>query len=124
MPAQEEHLAVAKRNEEFAQLLAEKTRYIDWAVTILYYSALHYVDAVLAVSQIHPANHSDRHTAIGRNDSLKRVYAEYRTLEAASRNARYYAVPIDAGVWKEVKPDFDALRTHIRLRLGLEERIS
>lgn len=119
MPVKEQHLLKAERNATFAQFLAEKTKYIDWAVTMLFYSALHYFDAVLAVSGEHPKNHQERHDAIDVNDTLKQVYREYRVLETASWNSRYFTMPIEAADWQAVKPKFDTLRSHVRKHLGM-----
>ena len=121
MPSKDEHLEKAKRNETFAEFLATKTKYHDWAATVLYYAALHYVDAILAVSQVDPPDHEQRHALIRRNDTLRRIYAEYRMLETLSRNARYFALPVTENDWNRVKPEFDALRGHIRSRLGVKD---
>lgn len=43
------------------------------AVTILFYSALHYVDAVLAVSVFDPEDHKERKAQMGVNDTTKRI---------------------------------------------------
>jgi len=120
VPTQDEHVKKAERNEVFAEFLAIKTKYIDWAVTVLFYAAVHYMDAILAVSQVHPEDHKERKAAIAVNDTLKRVYPEYHKLETLSWNSRYFAMPIGADDWNNVKPHFDTLRGHIRNRLGLK----
>lgn len=120
MPTKNEHIKKAERNEAFAFFLAEKTKYLDWAITILFYSALHYIDAVLAVSLADPEDHKERKAQMSVNDTTKRVYQEYRTLETASWNSRYFAMPIESDDWNKVKPEFDTLRGHIRSRLGLK----
>lgn len=119
MPTKDQHNQKAERNENFAKRIAEKTGYYDWAVTVLFYAALHYVDAILAVSRIDPHKHEERQDSIQKNDTLRRVYGEYRMLEALSRNARYYAVEIDNGDWHEAEVEFNALRAHLRNRMGL-----
>jgi hypothetical protein len=73
LPSKDEHLKQAQHNEQLADALS-KGAYIDWAVTVLFYAALHYVDAVLAVSQVNPDTHGERQTEIQRNDTLKRMY--------------------------------------------------
>lgn len=119
MPSLAAHLEKSKHNETLAEFLATKTQYFDWAVTILFYAAVHYVDAVLSVSRLDPLSHEQRHSAMGVNDTLRRIFPEYRNLETMSRNARYFALPIRAEDWKSVKDDFDILRAHIRGRLKL-----
>ena len=120
MPTKDEHLSKAARNEKFAEYLAEKTEYIDWGVTILFYAALHYMDAVLSVSAIDPRDHKARHTAIGVNDTLRRVYREYRLLETQSWNSRYSTIKIGPDQWHKCTQAFSILRAHIRSRLGLK----
>ena len=118
MPSLREHLEKSKHNETLADLLATKNDYFDWAVTVLFYAALHYVDAVLSVSRLDPLNHAQRHSAMGANDTLRRIFPEYRNLETMSRNARYFALPIRAADWKSMKEDYEILRAHFLGRLG------
>jgi uncharacterized protein (UPF0332 family) len=95
LPLKSEHISKAERNEKIAQTLAT-TMYWDWVVTILFYAALHYVDAILAVSGTHPENHTRRNDFMWTNDTLKKIRSEYRTLETLSRNARYRVIAIDS----------------------------
>ena len=119
MPLQPEHIAKAERNEKFAETVC-KTKYYEWAITIIFYSALHYVDAVLAASGIHPENHTDRGDAMGVNPTLLRVREEYRLLETLSRNSRYRAMRIDENDLGKAQAAFGALRSHLRSRMGLK----
>jgi uncharacterized protein (UPF0332 family) len=119
LPTKDQHIQKAERNEKFAKRIAENTGYFDWAVTVLFYAGLHYIDAVLAVSRIDPHKHEERQDSIQKNDTLRRVYSEYRMLETLSRNARYYAVEIDANDWHAADVEFNALRAHLRTRMNL-----
>lgn len=119
MPAGKEHVQKAEYNEQCAVFIAELTPYVDWAVVVLYYAAVHYVDAVLAISASHPPTHAHRHAQIQRNATLQKIYREYRLLEAVSRNARYSALPVGKSDWEKLKPEFDVLRAHLRNRMGL-----
>jgi bisphosphoglycerate-independent phosphoglycerate mutase (AlkP superfamily) len=119
LPSKDAHIKKAERNEKFAEFLASKTHYLDWAITVLFYAALHYVDAVLAVSLADPEDHKERKAQMAVNETLKRVYREYRIVETASWNSRYFTMPIDSDDWNKVKPEFDALRGHIRNRLKI-----
>jgi hypothetical protein len=120
LPTKDQHIKKAERNEVFAEFLATKTKYLDWAVTVLFYAALHYIDAILAVSLADPEDHKERKAQMAVNDTTRRVYREYRLIETVSWNSRYFAMPIEAEDWNKVKPEFDALRGHIRSRLGLK----
>ena len=46
MPTEKDHSTKAEYNETFFQ--KTKNNYQDWAITGLFYSALHYVDALLS----------------------------------------------------------------------------
>ncbi len=51
MGTKEGHLAKARSNEEsLASLNLDNSRFLDWAITVMFYAALHYVDAFLATS--------------------------------------------------------------------------
>jgi uncharacterized protein (UPF0332 family) len=118
LPRQQEHISKAERNEKFADTVSG-TAYLDWAVTILFYAALHYVDAILAVSGVHPDSHSQRGDAMGANATLLVVRHEYRILETLSQNARYRSMKIDGPDLKEAKDQFSVLRAHLRSRMKL-----
>lgn len=120
MPSKDDHLKQAQHNEQLADTLSKGT-YVDWAVTVLFYAALHYVDSILAVSQVNPDTHGERQTEIERNDTLKVIYKEFRYLQVMSRNARYLVARIDPSDWHEAKKRFDIIRAHIRRRLGFKD---
>lgn len=63
----------------------------DWAITGLFYAALHYIEIHLArqVPPIHPETHQIRDSHVHR--LLGRIYVDYRELEEQSRDARYDA---------------------------------
>lgn len=85
-----------------------------------FYAALHYMDAVLATHGVDPRNHEDRDDQIGRNQTLKRVYAEYKSLKRMSSNARYYAMNIEPQHIQQIKPDYEALKAYVRSVLKLD----
>ncbi|HET9406793.1 MAG TPA: HEPN domain-containing protein [Candidatus Sulfotelmatobacter sp.] len=119
MPNKPEHIAKAESNQKLADTLS-RGAYLDWAVTLLFYSALHYVDAILAVSGVNPETHTERGDAMGNNDTLKRIRPEYRTLETLSRNARYREMKIDPDDLQKARENFDPLCAHLRSRMGLK----
>lgn len=113
MPAADAHSAQSTHNKAFAESLDE-SKFQDWIVTALFYSALHAVDKTLATVNVHPQSHTDRNAYVGRESRLKRVYVEYRSLETASRNARY-------NCWQRTKFDLPRYRREletIRQTLG------
>ena len=61
MPTLNQHLSQAESNERFAEgIAALPTRFPDWEIIALFYSALHYADAFLATQGIHPGSHDSR----------------------------------------------------------------
>jgi hypothetical protein len=56
---------------------------------MLFYAALHYIDAFLAGKNLHPMNHSIRDEEIEHNGTIADVYHDYRRLKDMSRAARY-----------------------------------
>ena len=120
MPLQSEHITKAERNEKLAETLF-RTSYIEWAVTVLFYAAVHYVDAILAASGLHPDSHGQREDAINANPTLMTVRPQYRILDTLSRNARYYTVKIEPSDLLQAQNNFQILRTHLRKRLGLPD---
>ena len=63
----------------------------EWRVTILYYSALHAIQAVLCTLPEPPKLHFDRKGKIKHHSELKTIGGIYETLEEMSRRARYDA---------------------------------
>ncbi len=96
MPTTPEHKAKAAANEAFASTLDAPSW--DWAVSGLFYSALHYVEAYLATKNVHSGSHPVRDSHIQKDTVLKTVYKSYRELKDESRTARYDVVqfsPVD-----------------------------
>ena len=94
MPSKERHLAQAGKNEAFYQSFdLPSTAFLDWAVTGLFYAALHYVDAFLATrgtsSGIDPDNHYQREFWLSREILLTSIYSNYQELKNRSEDARY-----------------------------------
>jgi len=97
----QDHLRQAHQNEELAQKLANQPlEAYGWAITVMFYSLLHFVDAyLLERHQIIPRGHTaiwDRRRGQripGRNDYIKQylpqIYEAYKIFYYASRRARY-----------------------------------
>ena len=92
MPSKEEHIQQAVHNQQLCGVL-DKAEYPDWSVTVMFYCALHHVDAVLAKELTgqsqHPKRHGHRGRAMAMLQVLKPLYPDYRLLETRSRMARY-----------------------------------
>ena len=94
MPQKQDHVAKAKHDEEFVSSLDLATSpYLDWAITALFYSALHYVEAYFATMKRHSPDHRTRDSAIQRDSKIRGIYNDYSELKNFSINARYYMIP-------------------------------
>ena len=91
MGTQTEHIDWAERNERFAESLDRSDPSgAAWAITAVFYAALHYVDAYFVSHSLgRPANHSQRDSRIGDSADLGAVYPMYRRLKDMSQQARY-----------------------------------
>ena len=93
-------------------------RLTDWEVTILFYSALHYVDALLDFTDgLHPTSHRARNElVIDRTD----IGLHYVRLYHRSLDARYNVVSIPSSELNRLRMDsFSPIRDNIRMLLGL-----
>lgn len=94
MPAQRQHWLQAEHNEQFLSSLdLDQTPFLDWAITVCFYAALHYVDAYLALLGLHPSTHSEREKEV--RHRLRPLYFHYRSLKRHSLDARYGAFQVD-----------------------------
>jgi hypothetical protein len=91
MPDVDTHRQQAEHNREIiAHLQQGGDVYLDWVVTVLFYTALHLVDQVLYHNaRLNPRNHRQRHAAIANEPALAPIYGDYRELEHQSRRSRY-----------------------------------
>src|SRR4051812_3688140 len=122
MPDRNRHIAQADTNERlYAHLVNLDPLYRDWQCTVLFYAALHHVDAFLATvplrpDGVHPTSHQQRQTVVYL--LLRPINEDYRRLEAASREARYDTrLPRDYD--RLYANEFTRIRTFVRNALNL-----
>jgi len=95
MPSKEEHLVIIDHNFKALALLSHPlcskySEYTDWSETMIFYMALHYIHAYLAINKnMHPGDHFELQRIIGIINNLKPIYSKYRSLQDDSRKARY-----------------------------------
>ncbi|MCC7371114.1 MAG: hypothetical protein IT306_22050 [Chloroflexi bacterium] len=118
MPNRAEHLAKAQANEALS-LSLQSGPALDWSVTILFYAALHLVEAVLA-PQAHSRTHIERDGRVRQHPLLRPIYGQYRELKDASLLARYDCrrfTPADVALLRAY--EYDVIKQHLRQPLGL-----
>ncbi len=86
------HLVQARQNYHLYQALKQGSQHLDWAVTVLFYTALHLAEAYLAENTSdafsRPRGHEERSAAIRRH--LPQIYSDYQFLRTRSTWARYH----------------------------------
>ena len=120
MPQPAEHIAQAEKNERLYESLLG-TEFNDWAITVLFYCALHYVDAYFAQRiGTSPSNHNARNKLIALTSELADIETDYRELYARSVDARYNIVVMpEDKIRQERASHFIPIRAHIRALLNL-----
>lgn len=91
------HLLQAERNSRCYDALTEinPNRFTEWEVTTLFYSALHYTEALFArygSDYPHPQNHSERKIELA-NQVGPDIFDSYCNLHDFSEEARYDTEP-------------------------------
>jgi hypothetical protein len=116
----DEHIKQARHNEKLAATLAKST-YLDWAVTAYFYSALHYVQAFLAVHAVACDNHADRLAAMERIPQARKIVPEYQQLVSLSRQSRYDALPVTATYVTKAEQFHSVVAAQIRTVMGIKD---
>lgn len=116
MASQVEHIEKAEHNEAFC-LSIEETPYLDWVVTGIFYSALHYTESYLAIKGEHPNNHPIRNNIIEDDPNLGwRFYVKmYKPLRDDSYEARYKIRTFaPEEVHNDIIPLLEAIKNHLK----------
>src|SRR5690242_11659410 len=84
------HLVQARHDYALYQELKDRGQYLDWAVTALFYTALHLVEACLVEKHRLGGEkiHKQRDSAIYAH--LRPIYSQYDLLHTRSTWARYH----------------------------------
>jgi hypothetical protein len=119
MPSEIVHRCQAEHNKQFLDWLdLNTTKYLDWAVTVIFYTALHFVEWLLVTkgpNGLHSDSHEARHQLMGSVSELKPIYPDYRELEFQSHRSRYEGVQFRRDVVKStLMPKLERIESHIR----------
>ena len=91
MPSEQDHRTQEARNWAFyrTELGGRNAAYCEWAVTAIFYAAVHKVEAFLRRNHVPPSgSHRERKASL-RGLRRLRAIATLEKLETASREARY-----------------------------------
>jgi hypothetical protein len=83
----EQHLQQWQHNRRFVRSIAPQFR--DWQINVIFYTALHAVDAALAHLGVQVSDHSNRNEQVKTNLSFAAVRSQYMDLYRISRITRY-----------------------------------
>ncbi len=86
-----EHVAAAQRFEQF--LAVVPPQYAEWKIIVLFYSALHYVEAFLVTRSAAYRDHTIRDQAMEKETETRAIRATYNRLKKAAHEARYEGTP-------------------------------
>lgn len=91
MPTKEQHIQKAADNEGFAGKMDTASQIsVNWKLIILFYVAVHYVEAYLAKHMdVHLRSHQTRDSYIAKEANLRKVGKAYMHLKFYGYNARY-----------------------------------
>jgi hypothetical protein len=90
VPSKDEHIKKAQGNETFAGLIKpDNQTQVDWTLVILFYAAVHYVEAYLDRYNQHLRSHTTRDKYLGKEKNLKKIFKPYSHLKYFGYNARY-----------------------------------
>lgn len=121
------HIKKAERNEQFFQSNnLSASPFNEWGVVVLFYSAMHYADAMLAQefgrsSQYrHPGNHPQRNAGVARSLTLGAIYNDYMDLYDRSIDARYTHIKFQTGYLNSLETkQFASVKHCVRTTLAL-----
>lgn len=93
MASTSSHLQQWKHNRDFLPHIPSS--YTDWIVTVVFYTALHAVDALLAADKVpRIIDHHARNAVLMNTNKYLRIWKCYSPLYSLSRTVRYLADPI------------------------------
>lgn len=105
------HLDQATHNAELYSIIENDLNpdFLDWAITVIFYACVHYVDARLAMHHVAVEDHDERKAGV--SILMQDIWNEYNRAYKESRASRYdpgYRVNIT--IVKSYEYKMDAIR--------------
>lgn len=117
MPFKQEHLDKSDAIEKLAASLDfNAPGAIDWAITMLFYSALHQVEAYFATKGIHHGGHggtTGRDNSVSNDPGTAPISKVYLRMKTHSINARYNAMLYTAAKVRTMSTDLQTVKVHV-----------
>ena len=122
------HIDKANRNLGFfTSSNLDSTSFPEWAVVVLFYECLHYIDAVLwkdtslPIDCRNPCDHWHRKRAISNCSRLSAIAPVYLTLYDRSLDSRYTKLEISSSDYGKIKTRIaEPLRVALKGLLGIK----
>jgi len=117
MPTDSEHLHKAEHNEDFyLSFDLNTTPYLDWVVSGIFYSALHYIESYLATQGKHSQNHGNRNENLRDDPNLGiDIFRKFNALKDDSENGRYFMTVFTPGeIRQHVIPNLYEIKEHLK----------
>ena len=119
MPSQREHAFQVLHNREFLDTLdLGDSPFLDWAVTVIFYTAVHLVEQFLAHKGQDLLSHETRERFISQSADLKPIWSVYRELKYQSERARYLMARFQPDEVRKLGGKLRQVETHIEGLLG------
>lgn len=112
-----EHPSSAQRFETFQAIIP--AIYAEWKIIVLFYSALHYIEAFLVTRSAAYRDHTIRDQAMEREPETQGIRPTYNRLRKAAHEARYEGTPFRPGDVGEFEKMHDTIRRAMLRALGL-----
>jgi hypothetical protein len=115
VPTRDEHVEKAEGNETFATTLPSDTQAaIDWTLVVLFYAAVHYVEAYLDKHWgVHVRSHTTRDKYFGKEANLRKIFSPYSHLKFYGYNARYEVSGFTAADTQDATKDLADIKKHL-----------
>jgi len=114
-PAPSDHVRKADENKSFGYgMIATHPTSAGWALTAMFYSALHYAEAYFLKTSKRVDNHGERSDAIKFDRNLSGIYGQYMHLFDYGFNARYRLKIYGKSDVEKAKPSLEAVEKHIK----------
>lgn len=114
----QQHLNKAKHNEKFLSLVEANSpdNYFDWKITIVFYIAIHYIDAYFASHNDSIHSHEQRrHKLENGGNSVSMAFIDnYDNLYNICRNSRYNGFRDEAAFTQFQKTKFIEAKRYLK----------
>jgi hypothetical protein len=116
----DEHLDQFEHNLEVARRLAGTDDNWDWALTALFYAALHLCQAYMSRQGLQADSHRKRERQMLASSELQPVLNHYKALRNDSEEARYDCRQFSRSEFESIRDGtFSTVSGHLRSLLGV-----